>query len=78
MNIRTYVYDQNIPQVLYIHEMYLPYVLCWPRCYSDMILSFTVDFATVVGYVVVSRPFFNLSNPRFADISHHNLMKVSC
>ena len=35
-----------------------------------------VDFATVVGYLVVSRPFLNLGNPRHLHTSHSERMLV--
>lgn len=33
--------------------------------------------ATVVGYLVVSRPFLNLSYPRYLHSSHSELLEVS-
>ncbi|XP_019861390.1 PREDICTED: ATP-binding cassette sub-family D member 3-like [Amphimedon queenslandica] len=33
-------------------------------------------FATVVGYMVVSRPFLNLSHPRHLSSTHHQIMLV--
>lgn len=38
--------------------------------------SFSTDVATVVGYLVVSRPFLNLSHPRHLRSSHSDLLEV--
>lgn len=34
------------------------------------------DLATVVGYLVVSRPFLDLSHPRHLKSSHSELLEV--
>ena len=35
------------------------------------------DIATVVGYLVVSRPFMNLAHKPFLNLSHSEIMMVS-
>lgn len=47
--------------------MLIPCSLCW----------LLTDVATVVGYLVVSRPFLNLSYPRYLHSSHSELLEVS-
>lgn len=37
--------------------------------------AFSADVATVVGYLVVSRPFLDLMNPRLASSSHSELLE---
>lgn len=37
---------------------------------------FVLDIATVVGYVVVSRPFLDLSHPRHLKSTHSELLEV--
>lgn len=45
-----------------------------PPCMSTHCSS--ADLATVVGYLVVSRPFLNLSHPRHLYSSHSELLEV--
>lgn len=40
------------------------------------IMSLNLDVATVVGYMVVSRPFMNFGNKKFDKYSHQELMQV--
>jgi len=37
----------------------------------------TADLATVVGYLVVSRPFLNLADPRHQNSTHAELLEVN-
>lgn len=37
---------------------------------------FIADLATVVGYLVVSRPFLNLAHPRHLNSTHSELLEV--
>lgn len=39
--------------------------------------SLTADLATVVGYLVVSRPFLDLSDPRHQNSTHAELLEVN-
>lgn len=42
----------------------------------NKLFSLVPDFATVVGYLVVSRPFLDLSHPRHLNSSHAELLEV--
>ena len=41
------------------------------------VLCMSSDVATVVGYLVVSRPFLDLAHPRHLNSSHSELLEVS-
>uniref|UniRef100_A0A8C5NFK8 ABC transporter domain-containing protein n=1 Tax=Gouania willdenowi TaxID=441366 RepID=A0A8C5NFK8_GOUWI len=53
---------------LYIHPL-IPKIYC----FAHMFIS--ADIATVVGYLVVSRPFLNLSDPRHLHSTHSELLE---
>ena len=40
------------------------------------IFLFILDFATVIGYLVVSRPFLDLAHPRHLTSSHSERLEV--
>ena len=40
-------------------------------------IVFSIDIATAVGYLSVSQPFLDLSNPRHANSTHSEIMVVS-
>lgn len=42
------------------------------------ILTAVADIATVVGYLVVSRPFLDLAHPRHLHSTHSELLEVRC
>ena len=44
---------------------------------SNLYIYFVVDFATVIGYLVVSRPFLNLDHPRHLHSTHSERLEVS-
>lgn len=35
------------------------------------------DFATVVGFLVLCRPYLDMSHPRFLNASHNEILLVS-
>ena len=43
---------------------------------SGIITIIVPDFATVVGYLSVSRPFLDLAHPRHMNSSHSELLEV--
>ncbi|KAK7809946.1 hypothetical protein U0070_024866, partial [Myodes glareolus] len=43
--------------------------------WNTYIISFSFDIATVVGYLVVSRPFLDLSHPRHLHSTHSELLE---
>jgi len=45
--------------------------------YEKYYKHFIPDFATVIGYLVVSRPFLNLANPKYVESSHSERLEVS-
>lgn len=51
-------------------------VLVETREYVFILSASSTDVATVVGYLVVSRPFLNLSHPRHLRSSHSELLEV--
>lgn len=44
---------------------------------SIIFIFLSADLATVVGYLVVSRPFLNLSDPRHQNSTHAELLEVN-
>ena len=51
-------------------------------CYSnhwscDALSCDLVDFATVVGFLVLCRPFLNLSHPRYLNATHNEILMVN-
>lgn len=50
--------------------------MCWEELDDSAECSATADLALVVGFLVVSRPFFDLSDSRMLSMSQGQRMQV--
>ena len=78
----------QIHYTVVVHIICIIYVLMYLHVYTCTLYALTfsppplcmcvvADIATVVGYLAVSRPFLNLSDPRHKTSTHSEIMLVS-
>ena len=62
------IVDSIVAKCAHLAQALLQLVDCWLIVYLDL--------ATTLGYMIVSRPFLNLTNPKYENARHSQLLEV--